>query len=135
MPSLQCRISAVALIACAACSTNSQQPATTNSASASTLADLSGRYSIEMEIDSRPTTGTIELTPDGEGYGGTITAKRFPAARITSVRVTDDVVMIIAETPDGPLEIKWRSQDGVWAGDWSMGQRSGKIRGRALKKS
>lgn len=87
--------------------------------------DPVGSYNYVADVDGQDFPGTMMITRDEDGYGGSVMSDAFPPLPILSVEVEDQTVTIEVTGPEGLLTIVGTVAENTIEGTWAMGEGSG----------
>lgn len=93
--------------------------------------DPVGAFDFSTTVEGTDVSGTITVTREANGYGGTITTDVTEPIPIRTVSVQGQTMEVAAETPDGPLTMTLTFTGDAFTGSWSMadGSMSGALTG------
>ena len=92
-----------------------------------------GRYDFTTSVQGQPVTGRIEIAGTPGAYTGQITTSVTPPLPISSVTATGQQIVIMGNTPDGPLTIRMNFTDAsAFTGGWELDGDSGSVTGRRV---
>ena len=83
--------------------------------------------------DGTPLKGTIAITGSAGAYTGSITAEGLGVFPIKNVVVTGQTMVINADHPDGPLEVRLTFGGDEFLGSWYLGDSTGQMTGKRLR--
>jgi hypothetical protein len=94
---------------------------------------LAGVYSFSTTVQGMPVDGQMRITGEPGDYGGSLYSQFTGELPFTSVTRSGDQVTLLANTPDGPVEIRLVFEGDTFTGDWAMGPEGGTIQGRRVR--
>jgi len=83
--------------------------------------------------DGTPIKGTIGISGTPGAYTGSVTAEGLGVFPIRTVGVTGQTMVINADHPDGPLEIRLTFVATDFKGSWHIGDSTGEMAGKRLR--
>lgn len=95
--------------------------------------ELAGVYTFSTMVQGMPVDGQMRITGEPGAYGGSLYSQFTGELVFTSVTQTGNAVTLLAETPDGPVEIQVVMEGQTFTGDWAMGQQGGSIQGQKVR--
>jgi hypothetical protein len=95
--------------------------------------NAAGKYSFALEFQGQPVGGTITITGAPGSYGGSVMTDIAGELPITDVKVDGRVIIVTADTPQGPVLFKMRmAADDTYEGDFELGDITGPLKGKKL---
>jgi hypothetical protein len=83
--------------------------------------------------DGVPLKGTFAITGRAGAYTGSINAGEFGVFPITDVTVNGQGVVIRAQHPEGPLDLRLTFVGDAFTGSWQLGTDIGEMAGKRVK--
>jgi len=80
--------------------------------------------------DGTPIKGTVTISGSPGVYTGAVTAEGLGVFPIKNVVVTDQTMVINADHPDGPLDIRLTFVANDFTGSWHIGDSTGQMTGK-----
>ena len=80
--------------------------------------------------DGTPIKGTVTISGSPGAYTGAVTAEGLGVFPIKTVVVTGQSMVINADHPDGPLEIRLTFVANDFTGSWLLGDSTGEMAGK-----
>ncbi len=80
--------------------------------------------------DGTPLKGTVNISGSPGTYTGSITADGLGIFPIKNVVVTGQTMVINADHPDGPLEVRLTFVADEFTGSWHLGAETGQMTGK-----
>jgi hypothetical protein len=82
--------------------------------------------------DGTPIKGTIAISGSPAAYTGSVTADGLGVFPIKNVLVSGQTIVINADHPDGPLDIRLTFVANDFNGSWQIGDSTGQMAGKRL---
>jgi hypothetical protein len=105
----------------AACASSPAQPR---------AVDPVGTFDFSTSMEGTEVTGSIEISSGANGYTGWLTTNVSEPIPIASVMVEGQVVTVIANAPDGPVNFSMTFTGDEFSGGWTYAGMSGQATGR-----
>lgn len=116
----------VAVLVLAGCaSTGAPEPA---------VMDMAGSYTFTTTVQGMGVNGQMRITGTPGSYKGAAYTDVTGEIPISSVEVEGSRATIVAETPDGPVEIRMVFAGDTFTGSWALGGDGGSIQGRRVRR-
>jgi hypothetical protein len=125
----------LAMAACATAGTTADTGAGmgTGTASSANAMNPVGRYEFTTSVQGQAVTGGVQITGTPGAYTGQITTSITPPLAISSVTTSGQQMVIMGNTPDGPLTIRMNFTDATaFTGGWELDGDSGSVTGRKV---
>jgi hypothetical protein len=89
-----------------------------------------GTFEFETTVNGGPVTGSVEVTGQEDAYGGTVRTSVTPDMPIAGVAVEGNLMVVTADTPDGPVTLRMSFTGNDFTGRWELAGDSGTLTGR-----
>lgn len=92
--------------------------------------DPVGSFDFTTSIEGTPVAGTITITQNASGYGGTLSTDMTDSMPISSVSVDGQTMVVVSVAPDGTATLSLTFTGDTFTGSWSFADMSGTLTGR-----
>lgn len=123
LPAVAALTAALMLTACASTATPEPEPE---------VLDLAGSYTFTTTVQGMGVNGQMRITGAPGAYEGAAYTDVTGEIPISDVTVEGNRATIVAETPDGPVQLVLVFDGDAFTGSWSLGPEGGAIRGRRV---
>lgn len=96
--------------------------------------DLAGTYAFTTTVQGTGVNGQMRITGVPGAYEGAAYTDVTGEIPISDVDVEGNRATIVAESPDGPVQLVLVFEGDTFTGSWSMGAEGGAIRGRRVNR-
>lgn len=97
-----------------------------------TEVDPVGTYTFSTTVQGMAVDGQMRIGGSRGSWGGSIYSDVTGEMPISRVTVDGQQVVVLADTPDGPVRIRMMFNGESFSGDWVLGADGGTLRGRRI---
>lgn len=96
--------------------------------------DLPGTYTFTTTVQGMSVNGQMRFTGEPGSYEGSMYSDVTGEVPFSYIETEGTTAVVVAETPDGPVEIRLNFDGDAFAGNWTLGSQGGAIRGRRMER-
>ncbi len=96
--------------------------------------DPVGSYTLTTTIQGTQVNGQMRIQGEPGAYSGAVYTGFTGEIPIRSVSVDGNQVFIMADTPDGPVDVQITFDGDTFTGTWMLGPERGPIQGRRVNR-